>query len=111
MFTLDDGEISKNGVVTKTIKYNTATGGVLTINLKDEPEDDNIKVDNSNVMLTSSKSSNKTGSSSTATKKIGKRYFTGTCYYASGLVTVQVFAENHYTVTLGLSNICDKKAI
>lgn len=83
-FTLDESK-ERETFITKT-----DDGNDIKITLEDRPE--------GKTATASSGSSSKTGTSNTAFKPIGDRYFTGSCYYQNGFVTVRIKLENHYTV-------------
>ncbi len=95
-FSLDDAKFVQDDVVRKEyeIIVDSKTGEKMHIVLEDAKEP--------NEASASEGSQNKTGTSTTATKEVGNRYFTGSCYYQSGFVTVRLFVENHYTVTSSL---------
>lgn len=90
-FVLNDEESFK--------EYNMETdnGGELKIVLEDEPE----PTSNSDgaPKIVSRAASNKTDTVNTTFKAIGNRYFTGSCYYQNGFVTIRFKLRNHYTVT------------
>ena len=89
-FTLEDIEKKEYEIL-----VDEETGAKMHITLEDQEEPYEIST-------TASGSQNKTGTSKNATKAVGDRYFTGSCYYQSGFVTVRLFVENHYTVTSSL---------
>lgn len=95
-FSLDDGEFIAEDVVRKeyNIIVDEDTGAELKVVLQDQSEPYET--------LANEGAQNKTGFNKTATKAVGDRYFTGTCYYQNGFVTIRLFVENHYTVTSSL---------
>lgn len=95
-FSLDEGEFITEDVVRK--EYNLVvdeeTGAEIKVVLQDQSEPYET--------LASEGAQNKTGYKKTATKAVGDRYFTGTCYYQNGFVAIRLYVENHYTVTSSL---------
>lgn len=91
-FTLSDSENAEYEVL-----VDKETGAKMHVTLQDQEEP-------YEVLSSTRDSQNKTGTSENATKAVGNRYFTGSCYYQRGFVTIRLFVENHYTVTskLGL---------
>lgn len=86
-FTLENSEKEEYNIV-----VDENTGATMKVVLQDQEEP-----------YETSGSQNKTGTSTDATKAVGDRYFTGSCYYQSGFVAIRLFVENHYTVKSDLS--------